>query len=86
MSIPDPNLHTVSLESFSDQELLDLHNFMNSSYQIAKVLGISVEEFFIRGMKLWRKALQEKEKGRVVCVAGLAEGGETLKINEIILV
>lgn len=84
MSTPDPNLNTVFLEPFCDQELPALHGLMNSSYQIAQVLGISVEEFFIRGMKLWGKALQEKEKGRAVCVASLLEGGETLKICEII--
>jgi DNA-binding XRE family transcriptional regulator len=83
----DSNLHTVFLEPFCDQERQQLQQFMELSYTIAQVLGITVEELFTRGMNLLQKALQAKQEGRAVSVAGLSEDGrETLKIHEIIRV
>ena len=86
MSILDPNLHTVFLEPFCDEEFVDLREFMETSHQLAKLLGINVETLFTIGMNLLGKAFEEKEKGRAVSVSGLSEDRKTLKIYEIIQV
>ncbi len=81
-----PNCTRVILETFCDEERQQLQQFMESSHQLAKLLGISVEELFTRGMNLLGKAFEEKEEGRAVCVASLSEDRETLEIGDIIRV
>jgi hypothetical protein len=81
-----PNCTRVILETFCDEERVDLGQFMATSHQLANLLGISVETLFTRGMNLLGKAFEEKEEGRAVCVASLREDSEILEIHEIIRV
>jgi hypothetical protein len=85
-AILGPNCTRVILETFCDKERKQLQQFMATSHQLAELLGISVETLFTRGMSSLGKALEAKQEGRAVCVAGLSEDRETLKAYEIIRV